>query len=81
VSSDLIDGYISLASHRLNNIIKVLTIITAIFVPLSFLAGIYGMNFEHMPELHLQYGYPVVVGITAVACLILYRRLKRADWL
>jgi magnesium transporter len=61
VSSDLIEGYISLASHRLNNIMKILTIVTAIFVPLSFLAGVYGMNFENMPELKSRSGYFVLL--------------------
>lgn len=56
ICGDLVDGYISLTSHRLNNTMKVLTIITAIFVPLSFLAGVYGMNFENMPELSNCFG-------------------------
>ncbi len=76
VASDLVEGYISVASHRLNNIIRVLTIITAIFVPLSFLAGIYGMNFENMPELKSRAGYFVLLGVmTAIATtlLILFR--------
>ena len=78
VASDLIDGYISLASHRLNNIMKVLTIITAIFVPLSFLAGIYGMNFEHMPELKSQGGYFVLLGVMlAIAATLLFAFRKR----
>ncbi len=80
-SSDLIDGYISLASHRLNNIMKVLTIITAIFVPLSFLAGIYGMNFEYMPELKSHSGYFILLGVmfTIVTTLLLVFRKWR--WL
>ena len=77
--SDLIEGYISLASHRLNNIIKILTIITAIFVPLSFLAGVYGMNFENMPELHSKAGYFIllsVMGLIVVLLLFLFRRMR-----
>jgi magnesium transporter len=81
VSSDLIEGYISLASHRLNNIIKVLTIITAIFVPLSFLAGIYGMNFEYMPELKSEAGYFVLLGIMASVATILVLLFRRKQWL
>ncbi len=79
VASDLIDGYISLASHRLNNIMKVLTIITAIFVPLSFLAGIYGMNFEYMPELQSRVAYFVLLGVMfaiAVTLLVVFRRRR-----
>jgi magnesium transporter len=78
---DLVDGYISLSSHKLNNTMKVLTIITAIFVPITFIAGIYGMNFDNMPELHHEYGYYFVIGAIvtiAVAMVILF---KKARWL
>ncbi len=78
-ASDLIDGYISIASHRLNQIMKILTIITAVFVPLSFLAGIYGMNFENMPELHSRSGYFILLGVMvtiATTFLIAFRRMK-----
>jgi magnesium transporter len=81
VASDLIDGYISLASHRLNNIMKVLTIVTAIFVPLSFLAGIYGMNFESMPELKSRYGYFILLGVMAALATTLLLVFRRKRWL
>jgi magnesium transporter len=81
VSSDLIEGHISLASHRLNNIIKVLTIVTTIFVPLSFLAGIYGMNFEYMPELKSRAGYFVLLGIMASIATLLVLTFRRRRWL
>lgn len=81
VSADLIDGHISLASHRLNNIIKVLTIVTTIFVPLSFLAGIYGMNFEYMPELRSRSGYFVLLGIMATVATSLVLIFRRRRWL
>ncbi len=81
VSSDLIDGYISLASHRLNNIIKILTIITAVFVPLSFLAGIYGMNVEYMPELKSRAGYFILLGTMASIATILILSFRRKRWL
>ena len=77
--SDLQDGYISLASHRLNNIVKVLTIITVIFIPLGFLAGLYGMNFDHIPELHYKYSYYVLLSfmvIIAVSLLVLFKKMK-----
>lgn len=76
---DLVEGYLSLSSHRLNNTMKVLTIITAIFVPLSFLAGLYGMNFQYMPELAWRYSYFVVLGIMALVAtsmLLLFRRIR-----
>ena len=81
VASDLIDGYISLASHRLNNIMKVLTIITAIFVPLSFLAGVYGMNFEYMPELESREGYFVLLGVMLVIVLTLLLAFRKRRWI
>lgn len=79
LASDLIEGYISVSSHRLNQIMRVLTIITAIFVPLSFLAGIYGMNFEYMPELHSPSGYFIliaVMGFIATFLLVIFYRRK-----
>ena len=78
LASDLADGYISVSSHHLNQIMKVLTVVMPIFVPLSFLAGIYGMNFEHMPELTWKYAYFVVISFMAIlttGLLILFRRI------
>jgi magnesium transporter len=57
ICGDLINGYLSLSSHQLNNTMKILTVFTAIFVPLTFIVGVYGMNFDNMPELHSIYGY------------------------
>lgn len=62
ICGDLINGYLSISSHQLNNTMRVLTVITAIFVPLTFIAGIYGMNFDNMPELHTKYGYFYTLG-------------------
>lgn len=81
LASDLVDGYISLASHRLNHIIKVLTIITAIFVPLGFLAGIYGMNFENMPELRSRSGYFILLGVMTSIVISLLYLFRRKRWL
>lgn len=80
-ASDLIDGYISISSHRLNQIMKVLTIITAIFVPLGFLAGIYGMNFDNMPELHSRSGYFLLLGFMAFIASTLLFVFKKKKWL
>ncbi|KAA0549928.1 magnesium/cobalt transporter CorA [Bacillus sp. BGMRC 2118] len=57
LTTDMRDSYVSLNSHQTNRVMKVLTVITTIFMPLTFIAGIYGMNFEYMPELHSEYGY------------------------
>ena len=56
--SGLLDLYHSSVSNRMNEVMKVLTIIATIFIPLTFIAGVYGMNFEYMPELHWRWGYP-----------------------
>jgi magnesium transporter len=68
-----------MSSHQLNRVMQILTIITVIFVPLTFLAGIYGMNFENMPELASRSGYFVVIGVMFVVAIsqVLYFRRKR----
>ncbi|WP_416308474.1 magnesium transporter CorA family protein [Neptunicella sp. SCSIO 80796] len=78
---DLLDGYLSISSHQLNVTMRVLTVITAIFVPLSFLAGLYGMNFEMMPELKWKYGYFILLGVMAVVAVGLLSFFKRRRWM
>lgn len=85
-SSDLVSAYLSRASHRMNETMRVLTVISTIFIPLGVLASVYGMNFDHMPELRWQYGYPATLGgmlLVAGAMLLYFRRLgwigSRAD--
>ncbi|OPH60280.1 magnesium and cobalt transport protein CorA [Paenibacillus ferrarius] len=63
MTADMRDSYISLNSNRMNNIMKTLTVITTIFMPLTFIAGIYGMNFAHMPELEWKWGYFLILLI------------------
>ena len=78
VSASL-DIYLSSVSYRLNTIMRVLTVITTIFMPLSFIASIYGMNFEYMPELRSPWGYPLVLGVMAavgVGMLVLFRNKR-----
>jgi magnesium transporter len=78
VSASL-DIYLSSVSYRLNAVMRILTVITTIFMPLSFIASIYGMNFEHMPELKSPWGYPMVLAVMAlvgVGMLIAFRRRK-----
>lgn len=79
-TGDLIEGFISLSSHRLNRTMQILTVITAIFVPLSFLAGIYGMNFEVMPELKFHYGYFILLGFMLTLAVSLIAAFKKFKW-
>lgn len=81
IISGLLDIYISSVSNKMNEVMKVLTIFASIFIPLTFLTGIYGMNFEHMPELKMRWTYPAmwVVFLTIPALLLLY--FRRKNWL
>ena len=78
---DLLNTYYSLVSHRLNQVMRVLTITTVIFLPLALLAGIYGMNFEFIPELSWHYGYFGVLGAMAGIVIVLIAVFKRRGWL
>ncbi|MFC3116093.1 magnesium transporter CorA family protein [Cellvibrio fontiphilus] len=69
ICGDLINGYLSISSHQLNNTMRILTVITAIFVPLTFIAGIYGMNFDNMPELREPNGYFYTLGAMLIIAL------------
>ncbi len=81
VMNGLYDLYLSEISFRMNNVIQLLTIISTIFIPLTFLAGIYGMNFDYMPELHWKYGYFVLWGIMVLIAGGLIIIFKRKKWL
>jgi magnesium transporter len=77
--SGMLDIYLSSISNRLNSVMKVLTIIATIFMPLTFIAGIYGMNFKYMPELEWRWGYPAVwliVMIIGVSMLLYFKKKK-----
>jgi magnesium transporter len=67
-------------SQRMNQIMKTLTIFSVIFMPLTFIVGVYGMNFDNMPELHTQNGYYVVLGVMAVTIIVMVIYFKRKDW-
>jgi magnesium transporter len=81
ICSDLIEGHISISSHQLNITMRILTVITAVFVPLSFLAGLYGMNFENMPELKLEYAYFVLLGVMLFIAAALISLFRYKKWL
>ncbi len=79
--SGMLDIYLSSVSNRMNAVMKVLTIIATIFMPLTFLAGVYGMNFKHMPELEWRYGYFGLWGIMIVIAVWMLIFFRRKKWL
>jgi magnesium transporter len=81
LSSDLMDLYLSSLSQRMNEIMKVLAVISTIFMPLTFIAGIYGMNFDYMPEIKWKWGYFASLGVMAVVALALLVFFRRRGWL
>ena len=81
LTTDLIDGYISVASHNLNQIMKILTVVMSIFIPLTFIAGIYGMNFQNMPELQSKSGYFIALSVMLSIAVILVLLFRRIRWL
>ncbi|MBB3169595.1 magnesium/cobalt transporter CorA [Simiduia aestuariiviva] len=81
LTTDLINGFISISAHRANNIMKLLTIVTAIFLPLTLVAGIYGMNFQNMPELSWQYSYFFVLGFMVAFVVFGVTFVRKKRWL
>lgn len=79
--SDHLDYYNSGVNNRLNEIMKVLTIFSAIFIPLTFIAGIYGTNFDFLPELHFKYSYPIFWGVLILISILMLRFFKKKNWL
>jgi magnesium transporter len=76
-----LDSYLSVVSNRTNDIMKVLTIFSAVMLPLTFIAGLYGMNFDNLPELHYQYSYFIVLGIMIVVALGMLTFFWRQGWI
>jgi magnesium transporter len=87
LSSGLIDIYLSAVNNKMNEVMKLLTVVSSIFIPLTFIAGIYGMNFNpdasplNMPELNWYWGYPFCLGVMAAIALILITYFWRRGWL
>jgi magnesium transporter len=79
--SGLHDMYMTNISNKMNEVMKVLTIIATIFIPLTFIAGIYGMNFSYMPELQWEWSYPVVWGIMIITTIGMIIYFKRKNWI
>ena len=78
--SGMLDVYLSSVSNRMNEVMKVLTMIATIFIPITFLAGIYGMNFKYMPELEWHWAYPVLWSIIIAVGLVMVLYFKRKKW-
>jgi magnesium transporter len=81
ILSGMLDIYLSSMSNRLNEIMKVLTIIATIFMPLTFITSLYGMNFKNMPELQWEYGYYGVVGVIVVLAVVMVEYFRRRRWI
>jgi magnesium transporter len=79
--SGMLDIYMSSVSNKMNEVMKVLTIFAAIFIPLTFIAGVYGMNFQHMPELAIPWAYPAVWAVIIIVSVSLLLYFKHKKWL
>ena len=84
MSREMLSGLMNLhqsnLSNRMNEVMKTLTIIATIFIPLTFVAGIYGMNFQYMPELGWEYSYPIAIGFMALPGIVMFIYMKRKNW-
>ena len=77
----MLDMYMTSLSNRMNEVMKVLTIIATIFIPLSFIVGVYGMNFKYMPELEWHWGYPLVWGVIFGVVAMMLSIFRKNKWL
>jgi len=81
MSASLLETYLSSLSNKLNEVIKLLTIISTIFIPLTFLAGLYGMNFDYMPELRSTWGYPAVLIVMLLVVVVMMVYFRKKEWI
>jgi len=79
--SGMLDIYLSSLSYKMNEIMKVLTLIATIFIPLTFVAGVYGMNFQYMPELTWEYGYITIWGVMILMVLLMLFYFRKQQWI
>jgi magnesium transporter len=80
-ANTLLNVQLALASHRTSEVMRVLTLFSVFFLPLTFIVGVYGMNFDFMPELRVRWGYPAVLAFMVVVTLVIYRWFRRRGWL
>ena len=79
--NNLLGIHVAMASHRTNEVMRVLTVFSAFFLPLTFIVGVYGMNFDWMPELRERWGYPAVLGLMTIVSLVIFIWFRRRGWL
>jgi magnesium transporter len=79
--ASLLDAFWSVQSHRMNEVMKRLTLMSTIMLPLTLIAGVYGMNFDGMPELHMRYGYPAVLALMAAVAIVIVLWFKQKKWI
>ncbi len=77
----LLHLYLSISSQKTNEVMRILTVFSAFFLPLTFLVGVYGMNFEFMPELHHKLGYPAILIFMLLVTILIFQWFKRKQWL
>ncbi len=81
MTNDYLNIYHANMGNRTNDVMKVLTIFASIFIPLTFIAGVYGTNFDYLPELHFRYSYFIMLGVMLIIAIIMLLYFKRKDWL
>ncbi len=79
--NQLLQVHLSMSSHKTNEVMRLLTVFSAFSLPLTFIAGVYGMNFQHMPELTQRWGYPAVMLVMLALCLGIFAWFRRRGWL
>lgn len=80
LNAGMLETYLSMVSNRMNEVMKTLTVIATLFIPLTFVAGVYGMNFEHMPELHWRWAYPALWAFMVIVAIAMLMYFKRKRW-
>ena len=81
ILSGALDAYLSVVSNRMNEVMKALTLVATVMLPLTFIAGVYGMNFDHMPELHWRYGYAFAWGVMLIVGVGMVVWFRHKKWL
>ena len=77
----ILDTYLTTASQRMNEVMKVLTVIATLFIPVTFIAGVWGMNFQYMPELHQKWGYPTALGLMGAIMVVMLIWFRNKRWI